>query len=53
MINIRVFLIIRVLIILKYFGDLDFECYIYITQVSIFFFFKLPLSLHTDTHIYI
>ena len=29
MINIRVLLIIRVLIILKYFGDLDFECYIY------------------------
>ena len=28
MINIRVLLIIRVLIILKYFGDLDFECYI-------------------------
>jgi hypothetical protein len=28
--NIRVLLIIRVLIILKYFGDLDFECYIYI-----------------------
>ena len=30
MINIRVLLIIRVLIILKHFGDLDFECYIYI-----------------------
>ena len=28
MINIRVLLIIRVLIILKYFGDLDFKCYI-------------------------
>ena len=28
MINIRVLLIIRVLIILKYFGDLDFECYV-------------------------
>ena len=28
-INIRVLFIIRVLIILKYFGDLDFECYIY------------------------
>ena len=26
MINIRVLFIIRVLIILKYFGDLDFEC---------------------------
>ena len=30
MINIRVLLIIRVLIILKYVGGLDFECYIYI-----------------------
>jgi hypothetical protein len=31
MINIRVLLIIRVLIILKHFEDLDFECiYIYI-----------------------
>jgi hypothetical protein len=30
MINIRVLFIIRVLIILKHFGDLDFECYIYI-----------------------
>ena len=30
MINIQVLLIIRVLIILKYFGDLDFECYIYV-----------------------
>jgi hypothetical protein len=30
MINIRVLLIIRVLIILKHFGDLDFECYIYV-----------------------
>jgi hypothetical protein len=29
MINIRVLLIIGVLIILKHFGDLDFECYIY------------------------
>jgi hypothetical protein len=29
MINIRVLLIIRVLL-LKHFGDLDFECYIYI-----------------------
>ena len=29
-INIQVLFIIRVLIILKYFGDLDFECYIYI-----------------------
>jgi hypothetical protein len=28
MINIRVLLIIRVLIILKHFGNLDFECYI-------------------------
>ena len=30
MINIRVLLIKRILIILKHFGDLDFECYIYI-----------------------
>ena len=30
MINIRVLLIIQVLIILKHFGDLDFECYIYV-----------------------
>jgi hypothetical protein len=30
MINIRVLLIMRVLIILKHFGDLDFECYIYV-----------------------
>ena len=30
MINIQVLLIIQILIILKYFGDLDFECYIYI-----------------------
>ena len=30
MINIQVLLIIRVLIILKHFGNLDFECYIYI-----------------------
>jgi hypothetical protein len=30
MINIRLLLIIRVLIILKHFGDLHFECYIYI-----------------------
>ena len=30
MINIQVLLIIQVLIILKHFGDLDFECYIYI-----------------------
>jgi hypothetical protein len=30
MINIRVLLIIRVLVILKYFGDLYFECYIYV-----------------------
>jgi hypothetical protein len=28
MINIRVLLIVRVLIILKYFGDSDFKCYI-------------------------
>ena len=30
MINIQVLFIIRVLIILKHLGDLDFECYIYI-----------------------
>ena len=29
-INIQVLLIIRVLILLKHFEDLDFECYIYI-----------------------
>ena len=35
MINIRVLLIIRVLIILKYFGDLNFECYIYNIYVCV------------------
>jgi hypothetical protein len=35
MINIRVLFIIRVLIILKHFGDLDFECYIYIYNMCV------------------
>jgi hypothetical protein len=35
MINIRVLFIIRVLIILKYFGDLDFECYINIYVICV------------------
>ena len=32
MINIQVLLIIRALIILKYFSDLDFEYYIYVCR---------------------
>ena len=45
MINIRVLLIICVLIILKHFGDLNFECYIYIynkgMDFGIIIFFEL------------
>ena len=36
MINIRVLLIIRVLIILKHFESLDFECYIYIYIMCVY-----------------
>ncbi len=35
MINIRILLIIRVVIILKHFRDLDFKCYIYIYNMCV------------------